>query len=37
MENYVVQTEELTKTYGDFTAVNKLNMEVEQGEIFGFL
>jgi len=37
MENIVVQTEELTKAYGDFTAVNKLNMEVEQGEIFGFL
>ena len=37
MENIVVQTEELTKTYGDFTAVNNLNMEVNQGEIFGFL
>ncbi len=37
MENYVVQTEELTKKYGDFTAVNQLNMEVKQGEVFGFL
>ena len=37
MENYVVQTEELTKKYGDFTAVNQLDMEVNQGEIFGFL
>ncbi len=37
MQNYVVNTETLTKTYGDFTAVNQLNMEVEQGEIFGFL
>jgi ABC-2 type transport system ATP-binding protein len=37
MQEYVVQTEQLTKTYGDFTAVNQLDMEVEQGEIFGFL
>ena len=37
MENYIVQTEELTKKYGDFTAVNQLNMEVKQGEVFGFL
>ena len=37
MENNVVQTEELTKKYGDFTAVNQLDMEVKQGEIFGFL
>jgi len=37
MEEYVVHTEELTKNYGDFTAVNKLNMEVKKGEIFGFL
>ena len=33
----MVQTTELTKIYGDFTAVNKLNMEVKKGEIFGFL
>lgn len=37
MQEYVVQTDQLTKTYGDFTAVNQLDMEVEQGEIFGFL
>ena len=37
MQEYVVNTEDLTKSYGDFTAVNHLNMEVEQGEIFGFL
>lgn len=37
MQEYVVQTEALTKQYGDFTAVNQLDMEVEQGEIFGFL
>jgi ABC-2 type transport system ATP-binding protein len=27
----------LTRTFGDFTAVNKISFEVRQGEIFGFL
>jgi len=36
MEN-VVETHELTKKYGDFTAVDKINMEVPKGEIYGFL
>ena len=36
MEN-VVQTMDLTKMYGDFKAVDRLNMEVKKGEIFGFL
>lgn len=26
-----------TKRYGDFTGVNSLNLEVEKGEVFGFL
>lgn len=34
---HVVETYELTKTYGDFTAVDHINMEVNKGEIFGFL
>jgi ABC-2 type transport system ATP-binding protein len=33
----VIQTNNLTYRYGDFTAVRDLNLEVEQGEIFGFL
>jgi len=37
MTEYVVETSKLTKMYGDFTAVNELNLEVERGEIFGFL
>ena len=37
MQEYVVNTEALTKQYGDITAVNKLDMEVEENEIFGFL
>jgi len=33
----VVETIGLTKRYRDLTAVNGLNLKVEQGEVFGFL
>ncbi len=33
----VIKTEALTKKYGKLTAVNELNLEVEEGEIFGLL
>jgi len=33
----VISTEKLTKRFGDFTAVNEITFEVQQGEIFGFL
>lgn len=33
----VIKTEDLTKRFGDFTAVNKISFEVKRGEIFGFL
>jgi ABC-2 type transport system ATP-binding protein len=33
----VVEIKNLTKTFGDFTAVNSINLSVEKGEIFGFL
>ena len=33
----VIEVENLTKIFGDFTAVNKITFEVKQGEIFGFL
>lgn len=33
----VVRTRSLSKTYGDFTAVESLDLAVEPGEIFGFL
>ncbi|MFZ7102406.1 MAG: ABC transporter ATP-binding protein [Peptococcaceae bacterium] len=33
----VIKTEGLTKRYGDFTAVDDLNLEIYQGEIFGLL
>lgn len=35
--NHVIQVEHLTKTFGNFTAVNNISFEVKQGEIFGFL
>jgi ABC-2 type transport system ATP-binding protein len=37
MNHSIVETFDLTKKYGEFTAVNELEMEVEKGEIFGFL
>ena len=33
----MIETFGLTKRYGDFTAVDSLDMAVEKGEIFGFL
>jgi len=32
-----VEVEDLTKRFGDFTAVDRVTFEVEPGEIFGFL
>ena len=33
----VIQVKDLTKKYGDFTAVREISFEVERGEILGFL
>ena len=33
----VIETRELTKRYGNQVAVNRLNLQVQRGEIFGFL
>lgn len=35
--NTVIQTENLSKHFGDFIAVDKISFEVAKGEIFGFL
>ena len=32
-----IEVENLTKRFGNFTAVDRINFEVKQGEIFGFL
>jgi ABC-2 type transport system ATP-binding protein len=36
-EDLAIQTEGLTKRFGDFTAVDHIDLNVEAGEIFGFL
>ncbi len=33
----VIETNKLTKRFGDFTAVDRISFSVEEGEIFGFL
>ena len=33
----IIETHNLTKRYRDFTAVNKLNMHVKKGRVYGFL
>ena len=37
MEDRVINTENLTKKFGDFTAVDNISFSVGRGEIFGFL
>src|SRR6185437_16854632 len=37
MREVVINTNKLTKRFGDFTAVNEITFEVYKGEIFGFL
>jgi len=34
---HAIQTKNLTRRFGDFTAVNKASITVEKGEVFGFL
>ncbi len=36
-DNIVIRTDELTKMFGDFTAVDHITFDVKRGEIFGFL
>lgn len=35
--NITIKAEQITKIFGDFTAVNHISFEVSKGEIFGFL
>ena len=35
--NLAVKTDALTKIFGDFTAVNSINIEVQRGSLYGFL
>jgi len=34
---FAVKTNKLTKKFGDFTAVNKLNLKIKKGEIYGLI
>ena len=36
-ETTAIVVEDLTKRFGDFTAVNQISFQVQRGEIFGFL
>jgi ABC-2 type transport system ATP-binding protein len=33
----VIETQDLTKVYGEQVAVNRLNLKINEGEVFGFL
>jgi ABC-2 type transport system ATP-binding protein len=37
MTKYAIELHNLSKKFGDFTAVDNLSLKVEEGEIFGFL
>ena len=37
MPLYSVETENLTRTFGSFVAVDKISFQVREGQIFGFL
>jgi len=37
MSDLVIETKDLTKKYGDFVAVDGLNLTVKRGEVFGLL
>ena len=37
MQELVIQTDKLTKRFGDFTAVDQVTFEVTRGEIVGYV
>ncbi len=37
MSNYAIETDQLTKRFGDVLAVDHVNLRVKRGEIYGFL
>src|SRR6476469_4030147 len=36
-DEFIISTKDLTKRFGDFTAVDDITFDVHKGEIFGFL
>ena len=37
MKNYIIETKNLTKVYGEQKAVNSVNLHIEKGSIYGLL
>ena len=37
MSEYILRTDELTKTYKNYAAVNKVHLNVKKGDIYGFI
>lgn len=37
MKDYIIEARGLTKDFGEFRAVDKLDLKIERGEVFGFL
>jgi ABC-2 type transport system ATP-binding protein len=37
MGDFIIETKDLTKKYGDFVAIDSLNLQVKPGEVFGLL
>lgn len=37
MEDLIIETKNLCKNYGDFTAVEDLNLTIRRGDVYGFL
>ena len=37
MSGITIDARDLTKKFGDFTAVDRISFDVKEGEIFGFL
>lgn len=35
MKNYIIETKNLTKVYGEQTVVNSVNLHIEKGSIYG--
>lgn len=37
MKNYIIETKNLTKVYGEQTVVNSVNLHIEKGSVYGLL
>lgn len=37
MDEFIIEAKNLSKSFGDFVAVDNLNLKIKKGEVFGFL